>query len=69
MHDFDCGHSSMARGIVDAIMGLPQQIVKCYHIFDSLLERLLDEHLDPARPKLEQEDIVDVMLKPGEDLT
>ena len=53
----------MARGIVDAIMGLPRQIEKCYHRFDSLFERLLDEHPDPARPKLEREDIVDVMLK------
>ena len=50
-------------GTVDAIMGLPRRIEKCYHRFDSLFERLLDEHLDPARPKLEREDIVDVMLK------
>ncbi|KAK7854294.1 2-methylbutanal oxime monooxygenase [Quercus suber] len=63
LHDFDCGHSSMARGIVDAIMGLPRRSEKCYHRFDSLFKRLLDEHLDPARPKLEQKDIVDVMLK------
>ena len=48
---------------MDAIMGLPRRIEKCYPRFDSLFESLLDEHLDPARPKLEQEDIVDVMLK------
>ena len=41
------------RGIVDAIMGLPQRIKKCYHRFDSLFERLLDEQLDLAWPKLE----------------
>ena len=50
-------------GIVDAIMGLPRWFEKCYHRFDTLFKRLLDEHLDPARPKLEQEDIVDVMLE------
>ncbi|GMY10252.1 2-methylbutanal oxime monooxygenase [Fagus crenata] len=54
-------------GIVDRIMGVPRQIEKCYQKFDSFFERLLDDHLDPARQRPEHKDVVDVMLRISKD--
>ena len=54
-------------GIVDRIMGIPRQIERCYQKFDSFFERMLDDHLDPARQRPEHEDVVDVMLRISKD--
>ncbi|EOY14957.1 Cytochrome P450, putative [Theobroma cacao] len=48
---------------VDRISGLLKRVEKNFKEFDTFYQKLIDEHLDPNRSKLEQEDIIDVLLQ------
>ncbi|KAF2282873.1 hypothetical protein GH714_043357 [Hevea brasiliensis] len=43
--------------------GLEARVEKNFKEFDKLYDKLLQEHLDPRRPKPEHEDLVDVLLR------
>ncbi|KAM1340010.1 hypothetical protein ACFX15_038215 [Malus domestica] len=43
--------------------GLDQKLEKCFKGLDNLYDRVIEEHLDPKRPKPEHEDLVDVLLR------
>lgn len=48
--------------MVDVLTGLNARREKCFRDFDGFYQRMLDEHLDPARPKPGNEDLIDVLL-------
>ncbi|XVF82310.1 hypothetical protein PTKIN_Ptkin16aG0036100 [Pterospermum kingtungense] len=50
-------------GWVDRVSGLLGRLEKNFKDFDTFYQELIDEHLDPNRPKPEQEDILDVLLQ------
>ncbi|XVF00250.1 hypothetical protein REPUB_Repub03eG0268800 [Reevesia pubescens] len=50
-------------GWVDRLSGLLGRLEKNFKDFDSFYQELIDEHLDPNRPKPEREDILDVLLQ------
>ncbi|XVE94598.1 hypothetical protein REPUB_Repub02eG0022300 [Reevesia pubescens] len=52
-----------SMGWVDRFSGLLSRIERNFKDFDIFYQELIDEHLDPNRPKPEQEDIVDVLLQ------
>ncbi|MBA0881399.1 hypothetical protein Goshw_020619 [Gossypium schwendimanii] len=49
--------------IIDALTGLSGRLEKIFHQFDGYLQMVLDQHLDHARPKPEQEDFVDFLIR------
>ncbi|KAL2470882.1 Cytochrome [Abeliophyllum distichum] len=55
--------------ILDVITGLRRRLEKCFQDFDAFFEGLIDEHLDPDRPRPEHEDIIDVLLEVSKDET
>ncbi|KAJ4841552.1 hypothetical protein Tsubulata_001760 [Turnera subulata] len=50
-------------GWVDKITGLVSRLEKNFQEFDVFYQEIIDEHLDPKRPKPAQEDILDVLLQ------
>lgn len=50
-------------GWVDKFSGMTSQLEKIFKESDSFYQEIIDEHLHPSRPKPEQEDIVDILLK------
>lgn len=48
--------------IIDAVSGLRAKRRNCFRNLDGYFEMVIDDHLDPNRPKPEQEDLVDVLL-------
>ena len=50
-------------GWVDKLSGMTSQLEKIFKELDSFHQEIIDEHLHPSRPKPEQEDIVDILLK------
>ena len=50
-------------GWVDRLSGLLGRLEKNFKDFDTFYQELIDEHLDPNRPKPEQEDFLDVLLQ------
>ncbi|XP_022765972.1 cytochrome P450 83B1-like [Durio zibethinus] len=52
-----------SMGWVDRLSGLLGRLEKKFKELDIFYQELIDEHLDPNRPKPEQEDIVDVLLQ------
>ncbi|KAI3949423.1 hypothetical protein MKW92_036411 [Papaver armeniacum] len=49
--------------VVDRITGMDGRIEKCFHDFDELFQQMIEEHLDPVRPKPEYEDLMDILLE------
>ncbi|CAL9030923.1 unnamed protein product [Prunus brigantina] len=43
--------------------GLEKKVEKCFKGLDNFYDRVIEEHLDPRRPKPEHEDLVDVLLR------
>ncbi|KAJ4851422.1 hypothetical protein Tsubulata_029274 [Turnera subulata] len=54
-------------GWVDKITGLVSRLEKNFKEFDDFYQEIIDEHLDPKRPKPAQEDILDVLLQMHKD--
>ncbi|XP_026379357.1 cytochrome P450 71B10-like [Papaver somniferum] len=52
-----------ASWIIDRITGIHGKTKKCFHDLDNFLQQILDEHDNSERVKLENEDIIDVLLK------
>ncbi|KAL5778166.1 hypothetical protein ACOSP7_011092 [Xanthoceras sorbifolium] len=50
-------------GWVDKLIGLISRLEKNFKEFDAFYQKLINEHLDPKRPKSDQEDIIDVLLE------
>ncbi|EOY19787.1 Cytochrome P450 [Theobroma cacao] len=50
-------------GWVDRLSGLHGRLEKNFKDFDIFYQELINDHLDPNRPKSEQEDIIDVLLQ------
>lgn len=48
--------------IIDFVTGQERRIERCFKNFDSFFQKVIDEHMDPGRPRPEYEDITDVML-------
>ncbi|KAF8399800.1 hypothetical protein HHK36_015671 [Tetracentron sinense] len=48
---------------IDMLTGIYAKIEKHFNLFDGFYQRIIDEHLDPERPKSEHEDILDVLLR------
>lgn len=53
--------------IIDAMSGLRAKRKKCFQNLDGYFQMVIDDHLDPTRPKPEQEDLVDVFIRLLED--
>lgn len=49
--------------IFDKLSGLNQRREKIFHELDSFFQGVIDDHLNPGRKKLQQDDIIDVLLK------
>ncbi|GFZ01758.1 hypothetical protein Acr_15g0003670 [Actinidia rufa] len=56
-------------GLLDVVTGLQWKLGRCFKNLDTFFEKVLEEHLDPARPKPQHEDITDVMLGLAKDRT
>ncbi|KAK9220403.1 hypothetical protein WN943_009054 [Citrus x changshan-huyou] len=52
-----------SMGWVDNITGMIRRLERTFKEFDAFHQELIEEHMDPARIKTEQEDIVDVLLQ------
>ncbi|KAJ4840313.1 hypothetical protein Tsubulata_036833 [Turnera subulata] len=50
-------------GWADKITGLIPRLEKNFEEFDVFYQGIIDQHLDPKRPKPAQEDILDVLLQ------
>ncbi|XXG72385.1 hypothetical protein AAC387_Pa07g1493 [Persea americana] len=55
-------------GWIDKINGQHARLEKNFYELDDFYEKVIEEHLDPKRDKLEQEDFVDVLIHVQKDL-
>ncbi|KAK1370644.1 hypothetical protein POM88_036736 [Heracleum sosnowskyi] len=49
--------------------GFRQKLDKCFHEFDKFYESVIQEHLEPSRPRLDHEDIADILIALSKDET
>ncbi|KAK8527646.1 hypothetical protein V6N12_054851 [Hibiscus sabdariffa] len=54
-------------GWLDRLTGFHNRLEKTYKELDTFYQELIDEHLDPNRPKPEENDIIDVLLQISKD--
>ncbi|XP_041997434.1 cytochrome P450 71A9-like [Salvia splendens] len=54
---------------VDRLLGMNKKLGKNFHDMDSFYEELIEEHMDPNRPKSMEGDIVDILLRMKENGT
>ncbi|GAV74926.1 p450 domain-containing protein, partial [Cephalotus follicularis] len=50
-------------GWVDRLTGMHARLEKIFKEMDEFYQELIDDHLDPNRPRSEQEDILDILLQ------
>ncbi|KAJ0024124.1 hypothetical protein Pint_09092 [Pistacia integerrima] len=50
-------------GWVDKLTGMVSRLQNNFKEFDKFYQELIEEHLDPKKPKNDQEDIIDVLLQ------
>ncbi|XP_054782715.1 cytochrome P450 71A1-like [Prosopis cineraria] len=50
-------------GWIDSLKGLTGRLERNFKDLDAFYQQVIDEHLDPQRPKPQEEDIVDVFLR------
>lgn len=55
-------------GWIDNLTGQRARLEKNFFDLDAFYDQVIDEHLDPMRPKLNHEDFVDVMIRVQKDL-
>ncbi|XP_028101303.1 cytochrome P450 71B10-like [Camellia sinensis] len=55
--------------VLDLATGLQWKLERCFKNLDTFFQKVLEEHLDPTRPKPKHEDIIDVMLGLAKDRT
>jgi hypothetical protein len=56
-------------GWVDRLTGRAHRLEKNFREFDVFYQEIIDEHLDPERPKPDHEDILDVLIQIYKDRT
>lgn len=54
-------------GWLNKLNGLEMRLEKCFRELDNFYDKVIEEHLDPKRPKAEHEDVVDVLLQVQKD--
>ncbi|KAG5514978.1 hypothetical protein RHGRI_036126 [Rhododendron griersonianum] len=54
---------------LDFVTGLQWKLERCFRNLDTFFQKVLEEHLDPARPTPQHKDIIDVMLGLAKDRT
>ncbi|KAL4312577.1 hypothetical protein GQ457_01G002340 [Hibiscus cannabinus] len=54
-------------GWVDRLTGFHNRLQKTFEELDVFYQELIDEHLDPNRPKPNEKDIIDVLLQISKD--
>ncbi|KAI3997582.1 hypothetical protein MKX01_029413, partial [Papaver californicum] len=54
---------------IDRITGTTGRIENVFHDLDELFQQMIEEHLNPVRPKPDHEDLIDVLLKLENDQT
>ena len=54
-------------GWVDNLTGMVSRLENNFKEFDKFYQELIEEHLDPKKPKNDQEDIIDVLLQVGKE--
>lgn len=47
---------------IDAMSGLVAKSKSCFRNLDTYFQMVIDDHLDPTRPKPEREDLVDILI-------
>lgn len=52
---------------INKVTGFEEKIHKVFRSLDAFFEEVIEEHLEPTRPKPEQEDFIDVMLRVQKD--
>ena len=68
LHSFSAEQFFPSVGwVVDALTGLRARQNWCFRNLDYYFQMVIDEHLDPTRPKPECEDLVDVLLRLSKD--
>jgi len=50
-------------GWIDKLSGLSSRLERLFKDMDEFYEEIINDHLDPGRPKSEHQDIVDVLLQ------
>lgn len=50
-------------GWIDKLTGINSRLERIFQKFDSFYQELIDEHLDPNRPKSMDDDIIDLMFQ------
>ncbi|KAL8109382.1 cytochrome P450 71B34-like [Apium graveolens] len=55
--------------MIDIVTGFRQMLEKCFHEFDQFYEDVIQEHLEPSRPRLDHEDITDILIALSNDKT
>ncbi|XP_071711650.1 6,7,8-trihydroxycoumarin synthase-like [Rutidosis leptorrhynchoides] len=52
-------------GLIDRLMGNYNRIEKCFQGLDSYYQQIIDEHLDPQRPKPseDEQDLIDILIQ------
>ncbi|XXG79877.1 hypothetical protein AAC387_Pa09g0851 [Persea americana] len=55
-------------GWIDTLTGQRARLEKNFFELDAFYDKVIDEHMDPGRPKSEHEDFIDVMIKVQKDL-
>ncbi|XP_058104060.1 cytochrome P450 71A9-like [Magnolia sinica] len=54
---------------INRVTGFEDKLDKVFHALDSFFEDVIEEHLNPGRPKPEHEDFIDVMLRVQKDVS
>lgn len=49
--------------VLDVLTGVYSRRESNFKVYDEFLQRVVDEHLDPNRPKPEREDLVDALVE------
>ncbi|KAK1370669.1 hypothetical protein POM88_036761 [Heracleum sosnowskyi] len=55
--------------IIDILTGFRQKLDKCFYEFDKFYESVIQEHLEPSRPRLDHEEIADILIALSKDET
>ncbi|GAV75857.1 p450 domain-containing protein [Cephalotus follicularis] len=64
---FASDHFPFIGGLIDRLTGLIARLEKNFIELDMFCQVLIDDHLDPNRPKPAQEDILDILLQTWKD--
>nr|AQY76222.1 cytochrome P450 [Thapsia garganica] len=55
--------------IIDILTGFRQKLENCFQEFDQFYEAVIQQHLEPSRPRLDHEDMTDMLIALSNDKT